>query len=86
MPITHPTSVVQSTELPSLSTDRHLVYPLKASFAPLKRGDYYIKYLINYFPDEAYEQLQLSATSRFHGEPSTLLPTFHDSPAWSCCR
>ncbi len=38
MPITHPTSVVQSTELPSLSTDRHLVYPLKASFAPLKRG------------------------------------------------
>ena len=33
------TSVVQSTELPSLSTDRHLVYPLKASFAPLKRGE-----------------------------------------------
>ena len=31
-------SVVQSTELPSLSTDRHLVYPLKASFA-LSRGE-----------------------------------------------
>ena len=26
-------SVVQGTELPSLSTDRHLVYPLKASSA-----------------------------------------------------
>ena len=38
MPITHPTSVVQSTELPSLSTDRHLVYPLKASFAPSQEG------------------------------------------------
>ena len=36
----HPpfSSVVQSTELPSLSTDRHLVYPLKASFA-LRKGD-----------------------------------------------
>ena len=33
-------SVVQSTELPSLSTDRHLVYPLKASFA-LSRGELY---------------------------------------------
>ena len=32
------TSVVQSTELPSLSTDRHLVYPLKASFAPSQEG------------------------------------------------
>ena len=31
-------SVVQSTELPSLSTDRHLVYPLKASFAPSREG------------------------------------------------
>ena len=26
-------SVVQSTELPSLSTERYLVFPLKASFA-----------------------------------------------------
>ena len=33
---TPPTSVVQSTELPSLSTDRHLVYPLKASLASLR--------------------------------------------------
>ena len=35
----HPplSSVVQSTELPSLSTERHLVFPLKASFA-LQRG------------------------------------------------
>ena len=32
------TSVVQSTELPSLSTDRHLVYPLKASFALSQEG------------------------------------------------
>ena len=41
-PLGHPphSSVVQSTELPSLSTDRHLVYPLKASFALLK-GDHY---------------------------------------------
>ena len=36
----HPplSSVVQSTELPSLSTERHLVFPLKASFA-LHKGD-----------------------------------------------
>ena len=47
MCITHPTSVVQSTELPSLSTDRHLVYPLQASFAPLKRG---INYICNMHP------------------------------------
>ena len=38
MCITHPTSVVQSTELPSLSTDRHLVNPLEASFAPSQEG------------------------------------------------
>ena len=31
-------SVAKSTWLPSLSPDRHLVYPLTASFAPLKRG------------------------------------------------
>jgi len=30
-------SVVQGTELPSLSTDRHLVYPLYTSFTPPKR-------------------------------------------------
>ena len=29
-----PNSVAQSTVLPSLSTDGHLVHPLKASFAP----------------------------------------------------
>ena len=36
----HPplSSVVQSTELPSLSTERHLVFPLKASFA-LHKGE-----------------------------------------------
>ena len=37
-------SVVQSTELPSLSTDRHLVYPLKASFAPSREGRISILY------------------------------------------
>ena len=31
-------SVAKSTWLPSLSTDRHLVYPLKTSFA-LRKGD-----------------------------------------------
>ena len=31
-------SVVQSTELPSLSTERHLVFPLKASFALRSSG------------------------------------------------
>ena len=33
------TSVVQSTELPSLSTDRHLVYPLKGFDRPSEGGD-----------------------------------------------
>ena len=39
-PPKHPpfSSVVQGTELPSLSTERHLVFPLKASFA-LHKGD-----------------------------------------------
>ena len=40
MRMKHPpfSSVVQGTELPSLSTERHLVFPLKASFA-LHKGD-----------------------------------------------
>ena len=33
-----PSSVVQSTELPSLGTERHLVFPLKVSFA-FHKGD-----------------------------------------------
>ena len=33
-----PSAFVQSTELPSLGTERHLVFPLKVSF-PLHKGD-----------------------------------------------
>ena len=46
-------SVAKSTWLPSLSPDRHLVYPLTASFAPLKRGAILL-YIVDFKEKEDY--------------------------------
>ena len=72
-----PSAVVQSTELPSLGTERHLVFPLKVSF-PLHKGDLVgVLEILRFALDDKKREIKNEEASHQRRETSSHLKNHH---------